>query len=410
MLTNILKISLKVLLRRRFFTFVSLFGTGFTLLVLILAAALADHLLAPSEIEPFRARSLYLDYMLMEGNGSAWNGTPGYGFLDRYCRDLDGAERVTFVTESDHRTAYANGERVDLTLRHTDGAFWDVYDFRFVEGLPYTAEEDASGLPVAVIGESARNRLLGEGPAVGRSVEVGGRTYRVSGVVEDIPRLYRFAAADVYAPIGSMPDPSYRTELMGSFMAVIVAESTNALARVRDDFASRLPLVEFSNDWAEEMIGRPRTALEGMALTFLDADRERVVGRFLAIAAGIVLAFMALPAINLVNVNLSRIYERTSEIGARRAFGASTRDLIFQFVLENIVLCAIGGLIGFAGAAVLIGAVNGSGLLPHSDLALNVRVFAAGMAFAVVFGVLSGVYPAWRMSRMHPVVALRGGA
>jgi len=121
------------------------------------------------------------------------------------------------------------------------------------------------------------------------------------------------------------------------------------------------------------------------------------------------LAFMALPAINLVNINLSRIYERTSEIGVRKAFGAATRDLVLQFVVENVALSLIGGVIGLAGAFTLLKIAVLFPQVPFLTFHLSWRIFAATLALAIVFGLLSGVWPAWKMSRQHPVLALRGG-
>ena len=59
-------------------------------------------------------------------------------------------------------------------------------------------------------------------------------------------------------------------------------------------------------------------------------------------------------------------------------------------------------------AGFVLNAINQSGLIPYAELTLNTRIFVWGIALAVVFGLLSGVYPAWRMSRVHPVVALKG--
>jgi putative ABC transport system permease protein len=126
------------------------------------------------------------------------------------------------------------------------------------------------------------------------------------------------------------------------------------------------------------------------------------------ILAGAALMFMALPAINLINLNVSRIMERASEIGVRKAFGASSRTLVVQFVVENLALTVIGGLLGFLLAGFVLQSINQSGLIPYAELTLNMRIFLWGIALAVVFGLLSGVYPAWRMSRVHPVVALKG--
>ena len=122
------------------------------------------------------------------------------------------------------------------------------------------------------------------------------------------------------------------------------------------------------------------------------------------------LAFMALPAINLVNINLSRIYERASEIGVRKAFGAATRDLVLQFVMENVVLSLIGAVIGLIGAYALLKIAVLFPQVPFVTFHLNWRIFAATLVLAIIFGLLSGVWPAWKMSRQHPVLALRGGA
>jgi putative ABC transport system permease protein len=119
---------------------------------------------------------------------------------------------------------------------------------------------------------------------------------------------------------------------------------------------------------------------------------------------------MALPAINLVNINLSRIYERASEIGVRKAFGAATRDLVLQFVMENVVLSLIGAVIGLIGAYALLKIAVLFPQVPFLTFHLNWRIFAATLVLAIIFGLLSGVWPAWKMSRQHPVLALRGGA
>ena len=122
------------------------------------------------------------------------------------------------------------------------------------------------------------------------------------------------------------------------------------------------------------------------------------------------LLFSLLPAVNLVNLNMSRIMERASEIGVRKAFGASSRTLVGQFVVENLVLTLIGGAAGFLLSALVLRALNTSGLIPYAHFTINVRVFLYGLGLAVFFGLLSGVYPAWRMSRLHPVQALKGAS
>ena len=128
------------------------------------------------------------------------------------------------------------------------------------------------------------------------------------------------------------------------------------------------------------------------------------------ILIGMALLFITLPTVNLVSINLSRIMERASEIGVRKAFGASSRTLVGQFVMENVVLTVIGGAVAFALATWVLDVISDVQFIPYAVFSVNPRIFGYGMLLAAFFGIVSGVYPAWRMSRMHPVNALKGGA
>jgi putative ABC transport system permease protein len=141
-----------------------------------------------------------------------------------------------------------------------------------------------------------------------------------------------------------------------------------------------------------------------------DASVEKPGRRLWALLTVLALLFMLLPTVNLVNLNVSRIMERASEIGVRKAFGASSRVLVGQFLVENVVLTLVGGALGLAGSVWLLWLVNRSGLILYADLQLNHRIFLTGLGLAVFFGIMSGVYPAWRMSRLHPVQALKGAS
>jgi putative ABC transport system permease protein len=122
------------------------------------------------------------------------------------------------------------------------------------------------------------------------------------------------------------------------------------------------------------------------------------------------LLFMLLPALNLVNLNMGRIMERSTEIGVRKAFGATSLQLAGQLVVENVLLCLAGGLVGLAGAQAALWWLEAARLSPYLDVHVNLKVFGWGMLIAFVFGLLSGAIPAWRMSRLDPVHALKGAA
>jgi putative ABC transport system permease protein len=91
----------------------------------------------------------------------------------------------------------------------------------------------------------------------------------------------------------------------------------------------------------------------------------------------------------------------------RKAFGASSKTILFQFVFENIILTIIGGIIGFALALILIYVINDSQVLEDTLLRFNYTVFLYSLVICLFFGILSGLIPAWRMSRVHIVAALK---
>eukprot|EP01137_Pigoraptor_chileana_P018384 Opistho-2@77768 len=121
----------------------------------------------------------------------------------------------------------------------------------------------------------------------------------------------------------------------------------------------------------------------------------------------IVLMLMGLPAINLVNLNVSRIMERASEIGIRKAFGAPSSSLAWQFIIENIFITMIGGSFALILTLIIISIFNDSGLILHADLSINFSVFGVSLLVCLIFGLLSGVVPAIRMSKMKVIDALK---
>ena len=129
----------------------------------------------------------------------------------------------------------------------------------------------------------------------------------------------------------------------------------------------------------------------------------------IGLLAGLGLLFVLIPTVNLVNINISRIMERASEIGVRKAFGAPARTLVGQFLLENVLLTLVGALGGFILSVVTLRMLERSGLFEYAHFTLNGRIFGYGVTLAILFGLISGVYPAWRMSRLNPVDALKGG-
>jgi putative ABC transport system permease protein len=115
--------------------------------------------------------------------------------------------------------------------------------------------------------------------------------------------------------------------------------------------------------------------------------------------------FIILPVLNLINLNISRIMERAPEIAIRKSFGATSGSLVIQFLIENLALTVIGSLLGLLLGLAAIYALNLTGLF---ELTMNYRIIIYYMIITVVFSILSGVLPAYKMSRLQPAEGLRG--
>lgn len=414
MLANYLKVAVKVLLRRKFFTFISLFGISLTLTVLMVAVALADHVFAPQAPEVLAGRSLGIYSLGMRGPSNSSRSNAGYLFLDRFVRplrELPAVEAVTVFTVAQQASSYVNGRKIESELRRTDGEYWQVMRFDFLEGGPFGAADEAEARFVAVINAATRERFFGTEKALGKKIEIDGQRFEVIGVVADVSLLRLSAYSDVWVPISTFKSDAYKKGLLGRFRALIVARSRADFPQIKAEVADRLvaarPLLDAKR--YDRLVGGADTLFEAMSRLLLsDGSEENWPGRLLLILLGLGLGFALLPTVNLVNINLSRILERSSEIGVRRAFGASSAELVGQFLVENVVLTLLGGFAGFVASALLLQAINASGVIAYAELAMNFRIFVQALALALVFGILSGVYPALRMSRLHPATALRG--
>jgi putative ABC transport system permease protein len=411
MLKNYVKIALRVLLRRKFFTFISLFAISFTLVVLMVVAAFFDHVFGPLAPETKVDRMLGVYLLQMKSEQSTSTGPAGYGFLDRYARNLPNVEKFSIFSLPESAHSYRNGEKIKSYLKRTDGEFWEVLDFNFLEGGPFTAEDERNANFVAVINEATRKKYFDNEPAVGKTLEVDGQRFRVVGVVSNVPIFRAASFADIWVPISTSKIASYRKEFRGGFWALILARSPADIPAIKEEYRSRLSQVEFPDPREYNLaIGDAETFFEFVSRMLSPDQSDNHPARLLFVIIGFMVLFMLLPTVNLININVSRILERASEIGVRKAFGASSLTLVGQFVVENVLLTLVGGVIGFIGSFVILKAITESGLIPYAEFHLNYRIFFYGLATAIFFGLFSGVYPAWKMSRLHPVQALKGGA
>src|SRR3954447_16770334 len=112
MINHYLRLAVKVLLRRKFFTFISLFGISFTLLVLTVVTALFDHAFGPAAPETRQDRTLYAEQAVMYGPHGTWSSRGGFKLFDTYARNMPGVERLSLYDNGRTVHSYVNGRKI----------------------------------------------------------------------------------------------------------------------------------------------------------------------------------------------------------------------------------------------------------------------------------------------------------
>jgi putative ABC transport system permease protein len=424
MLKNYLLTAWNVFQRRKLFTAINLACIVLTLVVLLVVTALLQEAFYPSGVEHRSNRFLQV-HMIEATNEkqTAISRSPlGYRVIDKYLKPMPGVELVAAVTGTEPTAVIMNGVSTEVTMRHADAEYWRVMDFKVTAGRVPGEDDVAQGRMVAVLARSMAVKLFGEPSPLGRQLETGGQTFTVIGVVEDA--LHLNAYADMWVPLTTYPNTTYRHQMTGRFFALLLARSPDDLPSIRAEVQRISERMDFAGDpeftkgqiWADSKIDMfARSLTSGKEIDPVSGNV--VVGNGLGGASLVLggvtilmLLFMLLPALNLVNLNVGRIMERSTEIGVRKAFGASNAQLAVQLVLENVLLCMAGGAIALVLAAGVLWWLEAAGPIPHLKVGINFAVFAWGLVITIVFGVLSGVVPALKMSRLDPVHALKGAA
>ncbi len=408
MFKKYIKLSLKVLLRHKFFTFISLFGISFTLMILLTTTAFLDHILGPAYPETKLDRSLYVLDLEIKGPEISRRGSISYYFLNKYVKTLKTPELVSITSFFQKTVTYNQGRKYKIALKYTDAEFWKIMDFQFTEGRAFNDEDVKNINQVAVINEATKEKYFGNESALGKFIEADWKKYRVIGVVKDVPIMRILAYGDVWVPITNTKEDITSYSLDGDYQAILLAENRKDFPAIKAEFQKHLSQVEFMDDTYDSIKGGADTILESTSREMFGFDDDKVHLLFF-IAIGLMILFMMLPAMNLVNININRIMERYSEIGIRKSFGASSITLVGQFIVENIILTLIGGLIGLILTFIVLTIFNISNIIPYAHFTMNFRIFGFALLITLLFGLLSGVYPAWRMSRLKPVQALQGG-
>ena len=278
--------------------------------------------------------------------------------------------------------------------------YFDLRAWRVESGQAFGQAELDARMKVALLGGTVVDKLFpGEDP-VGQTVRIRNVSFIVQGVLE---RKGQSSFGQDYDDVIYIPATSYQSYLQGGnekYVAGIFyvgGRSAEAMPRVEKEVAALLRQRHKIQDGQEDdFILRN--------LTEIATQRQQEKQTMTMLLAGVALVSLLVGGIGIMNIMLVSVTERTREIGLRMAIGATPAQILLQFLVEALTLSVLGGLVGIAA-----GVGGASGLARRLDWPLLVRVDVAMLAvgFSACVGLLFGIYPAYRASRLDPIEALR---
>lgn len=291
------------------------------------------------------------------------------------------------------RVRYGEREIGRVILRASTGAITRVNNIDMAEGAYYTDDDHRSARTVVVIGQEVREEIFPNEQAIGKTVRIGGQRFTVIGVLAKQGKFLGLESFDrqVQIPIGTY------LRLYGDTGAAVQARARSAedLLKAEDELIGMGRIVR-GLDAKEE---------DNFSVLRVDAFRDFVAATKATIyGIGLFLTALALlvGGIGVMNIMFVSVKERTREIGIRKALGAPRRSILLQFLLEAIVVCLIGGVIGIVlsvGVTLVINSLFTAVLSP--------AIVLLAFALCVLTGLVFGIVPAWRAARADPIESLR---
>ena len=283
----------------------------------------------------------------------------------------------------------------NINVTGTDENYIITSGYKLKEGRNFTLDEIQQGKPIVIIGEEIQNIFFNKTSPIGKLISIGKNKFKVIGVLKKKGASMNFGDKTCLIPINNArqyfgyPNQSFTISVLSKNSELLNSTIGQAISKMRDVRKIK-PLEE--NDF---------DIVRSDNLTKIMFENIKYV-TIAALVIGTITLFGS--AIGLMNIMLVSVTERTKEIGTRKALGATSKMILWQFLIEAIIICQIGGLLG-----VFLGVIIGNlvSIIIGSDFLIPWIWIFVGFAICLLVGLISGLFPAAKAAKINPTEALR---
>lgn len=279
--------------------------------------------------------------------------------------------------------------------------FPEVITLNIGRGRYFTETEYRQGSNKIILGHNVAEELFGVKDPIGRSIRFSGRKFEVIGVIEKSgDSLIDFLDYDDIFMLGYENARKFvNVRQAGRFSGTVAAklEEGFTLAQMEDEMIGRIRKGRRLKPIEDDNFSLNK-------ITLLTSVLDSIFGTMSLAGAVIGIFSILIGAVSVANIMFVSVKERTSIIGVKKALGARRLFILLEFLIEAIILCLIGGVLGLVFISVLI--PLSEGYTPF-DLQLSIGNVLLGVSISIVSGIIAGFIPAFKAALMDPVEAIR---
>lgn len=400
MLLNIFKVAIKALFTNKTRSFLTMLGViiGVGSVVMLTAIGTGLQAYVTEQFDELGASNVIVlpGDIFGEGGGfSQESSVTSIASSKLRFRDMEEVAKIREYVEEvtafnfTNDTASYRGEEEYVTVMGTTPEYEFVLNTPAAKGRFFTETENDGGDRVALLGYEVANEIFGNVDPIGKSIQLGGTSYKVVGVAEEKGSSFGGPSFDTYIYI---PLQTYFRQYDTSTIIRIIAQTKDknrieeAINAIEDRLLKRLEDDEFSVIDQSEILDTINQILNVLTVGL----------------GGIASISLLVGGIGIMNIMLVSVTERTREIGLRKALGATPNIILLQFLIEAALISVLGGLLGLALAFIGVQAMQ-----PFFPAKVTSEAIALAFGVSTAIGLIFGAAPARRASRLSPIEALR---